>query len=156
MSKHRAPRAAKRLSNFALPALALAVASVLVGCSKQDTIDPEDSARLILPVAKLELKIEKTPPGNRTGEQIYKNVCSICHDAGTLGAPKTGDTAAWAPRISLGFDALTHSVINGKNAMPPRAGASDLTDTEIQRAVAYLTHLAGGHFTEPPLESAVQ
>ena len=153
MLKYRAPRTTKRPSNLALPAFTLVIATVLVGCSKQDQIDPELSAQLILPVARLELKVEKTPPGNRTGEQIYKSICSICHDAATLGAPKTGDTAAWAPRISLGFEALTHSVINGKNAMPPRAGASDLTDTEIQRAVAHLANLAGGNFTEPPLET---
>lgn len=36
--------------------------------------------------------------------------------------------------------------------MPPRGGASDLTDTEVSRAVAYLANLAGASFTEPPVE----
>ena len=67
-------------------------------------------------------------------------------------APKTGDAGAWAPRLALGHDALTASAIAGKNAMPPRGGAADLTDTEVKRAVAYLANLAGANFTEPPVE----
>jgi cytochrome c5 len=80
-------------------------------------------------------------------------VCTVCHATGTLGSPKTGDSATWAPRIATGFDALVQSVINGKGNMPPRAGASDLTDTEVQRAVAYLANQAGASFVEPPPEA---
>jgi cytochrome c5 len=39
--------------------------------------------------------------GNRSGEQIYKAVCGACHETGVANAPKTGDKAAWAPRIAL-------------------------------------------------------
>ena len=34
----------------------------------------------------------------------------------------------------------------------PRGGGSDLTDTEVSRAVAYLANLAGAGYTEPPVE----
>lgn len=79
-------------------------------------------------------------------------MCAGCHDSGAVGAPKTGDAGAWAPRLALGHDGLTKSAIAGKNAMPPRGGVSDLTDTEVSRAVAYLANLAGAKFTEPPVE----
>jgi len=36
--------------------------------------------------------------------------------------------------------------------MPPRGGGTDLTDTEVERAVVYLLNTAGGDFTEPPTE----
>jgi len=36
--------------------------------------------------------------------------------------------------------------------MPPRGGGSDLTDTEVKRAVAYLANTAGANYTEPPVE----
>ena len=152
MSEHRAQNAAQRPSRLALPVIAVAAAVLLAGCGQQNTVDPELSATLIEPVAKLDVKVSKVAPGSRTGEQIYKAVCASCHDSGALGSPKTGDAGAWAPRIALGFDGLTSSAIAGKNSMPARGGASDLTDTEVKRAVAFLANQAGANFTEPPLE----
>lgn len=63
--------------------------------------------------------------------------CGACHGAGVAGAPKLGDKAAWAPRLALGLDGLTASVIKGKGAMPPRGGSSG-TDAEIKATVAYM------------------
>jgi cytochrome c5 len=71
------------------------------------------------------------------GEKLYQQSCMACHAAGVAGAPKTGDKAAWAPRIKEGVDPLVASVIKGKGAMPPR-GASTGTDAEIRAAVEYL------------------
>lgn len=152
MSNHRAPRAALRPSRFAMPAVALVAAALLAGCGKQTAVDPEKTSELIQPVARVELKVQKVAPGSRTGEQIVKSVCAGCHDTGSLGAPKTGDAGAWGPRVAVGFDALTKSAIAGKNQMPPRGGLSDLTDTEVARAVAYLANQAGSNFKEPPVE----
>lgn len=148
MSNHRPLRSAR----FATPAVALVAAALLAGCGEQSKVDPELTATLIQPVARVEIQAVKIAPGSRTGEQIVKSVCAGCHDSGAVGAPKTGDAAQWAPRIALGQDALTASAIAGKGAMPPRGGAADLTDTEVKRAVAYLVNLAGAKFTEPPVE----
>lgn len=152
MSEHRASSAAQRSLRLAMPVAAIVAASLLAGCGKSSgQVDPEVTASLIQPVAKVELKVVKIAPGSRTGEQIYKSICSSCHDAGMLGAPKTGDAGAWGSRLSQGFDGLTKSAINGKNAMPPRGGGSDLTDTEVKRAVAFLANKAGAGYTEPPV-----
>ena len=148
MSNHRTLRPAR----FAMPAVALVAAALLAGCSEQSKVDPEVTASLIQPVARVEIQAVKIAPGSRTGEQIVKAICAGCHDSGAVGAPKTGDAGQWGPRLALGHDALTASAIAGKNAMPPRGGASDLTDTEVSRAVAYLANLAGASFTEPPVE----
>ncbi|MBL8443373.1 MAG: cytochrome c5 family protein [Zoogloeaceae bacterium] len=152
MSNSRLKGAAGRHTRFATPVACVLAALVVVACGKSNEVDLERTASLIQPVARLELKMVKEEPGKRTGEQIYKNVCTSCHAAGVLGAPATGDAAAWAPRLAQGFEALVASVTNGKNAMPAKGGGTDLTDTEIQRAVAYLTNTAGGNFTEPPVE----
>ncbi|CAH1746634.1 Cytochrome C [Thauera humireducens] len=146
MSNHRA------LTRFAMPVVAMVAAAALAGCGKQSSVDPELTATLIQPVARVEIQAVKITPGTRTGEQIYKAICAACHDSGAVGAPKTGDSGAWAPRLALGHDGLTKSAIAGKNAMPPRGGGSDLTDTEVKRAVAYLANTAGANFTEPPVE----
>lgn len=71
------------------------------------------------------------------GEALYKQACTACHAAGVAGAPKSGDKAAWAPRIGLGVDALTASVIKGKGIMPARGGSAG-SDAEIKAAVEYM------------------
>ncbi len=76
------------------------------------------------------------------GKSIYDASCSACHAAGVAGAPKTGDKAAWAPRLKTGKDALYASVIKGKGAMPPKGGNAALTDADIKAAVDYLAELA--------------
>ena len=73
------------------------------------------------------------------GEALYKQACFACHAAGVAGAPKFGDKAAWAPRIQTGLDALTASVIKGKNAMPPKGGSA-ASDADIHSAVVYMVN----------------
>jgi len=72
------------------------------------------------------------------GKSVYDKVCMVCHAAGVAGAPKTGDKAAWAPRIKLGMDTLYASSIKGKGAMPPKGGGAQLDDAEVKAAVDYL------------------
>ncbi len=89
----------------------------------------------------------------RTGEEVYKAQCTACHAAGLAGAPKTGDVAAWAPRIKTGYDALLTSALKGKGAMGAQGGG-DYDDIEIGRAVVYLTTAAGGKFAMPAAPAA--
>ncbi len=88
-----------------------------------------------------------------SGEQVFKAQCATCHAAGVAGAPKPGDTAAWAPRIATGFEALLHSAIAGKGAMAPQAGG-DFEETEIARAVVYMANASGAKFAEPAKAAA--
>ncbi len=71
------------------------------------------------------------------GEALYKQACAVCHVAGVAGAPKFADKTAWAPRLALGVDGLTASVIKGKGAMPPKGGSA-ASDAEIKAAVEYM------------------
>ena len=89
----------------------------------------------------------------KTGEEVYKAQCTACHAAGLAGSPKTGDATAWAPRIKTGYDALLTSALKGKGAMGAQGGG-EYNDTEIGRAVVYLTSLAGGKFAEPVVPAA--
>ena len=84
----------------------------------------------------------------KSGEEVYKAQCTACHAAGLAGAPKTGDTGAWAVRIKTGYDALLNSALKGKGAMGAQGGG-EYNDTEIGRAVVYLTSAAGGKFAIP-------
>lgn len=136
----------------ALPLVAVLAVALIAGCSKKPQIDLEESATLVQPVAKFELQVVKVEPGKRTGEEIYKNTCSACHGSGALGAPKFGNAGDWGPRIAQGYDTLITNATNGKNQMPPKGGAADLTDKEIARALAYMANAGGAKFTPPPVE----
>jgi cytochrome c5 len=84
----------------------------------------------------------------RTGEEVYKLVCSGCHLTGAAGSPKFGDAAAWSPRIKTGFNALWNSALKGKNGMPAQGGG-DVADLEVARAVVYIANAGGAKFEEP-------
>ncbi|BAL93499.1 c-type cytochrome [Rubrivivax gelatinosus] len=119
-----------------------------------DAFDEQAVAARLQPVGRVALA--DAPAGGgapRSGEQVYQAVCSACHAAGTLGAPKFGDHAAWAPRIAQGFDTLWHSALKGKNAMPPQGGGAT-SDYEIARAVVHMANAGGAKFAEPPAPAA--
>ena len=79
-----------------------------------------------------------TPVVAGAGQALYNQACAACHVAGVAGAPKFADKTAWAPRIPLGLDALTASVIKGKGAMPPKGGAASASDADIRASVSYM------------------
>ena len=114
----------------------------MLGKSSSTPTDADEAELRIQPVARVEMqKAEavKTDGKPRSGEAIYASVCKACHETGVAGAPKTGDKAAWAPRIASGMAAMLKSAANGKGAMPARGGAPDLSDDELKAAVAFLT-----------------
>ena len=69
------------------------------------------------------------------GKAVFDKTCAGCHK---MMAPKMGDKAAWAPRIALGVDALTASVMKGKKPMPPKGGNTSATEADIKAAVEYI------------------
>ena len=87
-------------------------------------------------------------------EAVFNRSCGVCHNGQLPMAPKKGDAAAWEPRLKQGMDTLVQHVTNGFNAMPKRGGNPDLTDAELERAIAYMANSAGGKFTEPPVLAA--
>ena len=114
----------------------------MLGKGSSASADADEAELRIQPVARVEMQkadVVKTDGKPRTGEAIYASVCKACHETGVAGAPKTGDKAAWAPRIASGMAAMLKSAANGKGAMPARGGAPDLSDDELKAAVAFLT-----------------
>jgi c(7)-type cytochrome triheme protein len=81
--------------------------------------------------------------GDAGGKAVYDSTCGACHATGAAGAPKTGDAAAWAPRIKAGQAALVASATKGKGAMPAKGGNAKLTDAELQAAVKYIISQSG-------------
>lgn len=69
----------------------------------------------------------------------YNKTCIACHSSGAAGAPKTGDAAAWAPRLAKGMDALVQSVEKGLNAMPPKGMCFDCSADEYKALIEYMS-----------------
>jgi cytochrome c5 len=113
-----------------------------------DLMSPEAVAQRLQPVGRIELRDASAPRVMRTGEQVYQQACTACHAIGAAGAPKSGDTGAWAPRIRTGYEALLTSALKGKGAMPAQGGG-DFADHEIGLAVVYMVNQAGGNMPEP-------
>jgi cytochrome c5 len=97
------------------------------------------------PAALVKISAAAVQRAPLSGEQLNAQLCAGCHNAGVLGAPKTGDKAAWAAKQSAagGLDGLVRSVVNGKGAMPPKAGDPSLSEDEIRAAVEYLLQQSG-------------
>ena len=73
-----------------------------------------------------------------SGRRVYKRVCMACHTLSVWGAPKLGDSKAWAIRAKKGKEALYYSVLNGFKGMPPRGYCQFCTDDELKSAVDYM------------------
>lgn len=71
-------------------------------------------------------------------EDTYKTSCTFCHSTGAAGAPKTGDAAAWAPRLEKGMDALVKSSREGLNAMPPKGMCNTCSDEDFKALIEYM------------------
>lgn len=115
-------------------------------------VDAEKAvAQRIQKIGMVEIRDANRPL--KSGEEVYKAQCVACHAAGAAGAPKFGDAAAWAPRLSSGFAALWNSALKGKGAMGAQGGG-DFDDVEIGRAVVYMAAAVGGKFAEPAAPAA--
>jgi cytochrome c5 len=144
------------IAAFAIPIIVIWLLAYYVnqsersGAGTNGLADATVAAR-IAPIAQVDVRNPNAPHVYKTGEEVFKAVCTTCHTPGAAGAPKFGNSADWAPRIAQGYDTLLKTALQGKGAMPPRGGTSpdDYSDYEIARAVVYMADHAGANFPEP-------
>ncbi len=125
------------------------VRSTTSGGAGSDAMGEKAIAERMRPVGLVAFADPSAAKSLQSGEAVYTAACSACHAAGIAGAPRTGDTAAWAPRIKQGFDLLVKHAVEGFKAMPPKGGNSNLDPIEVARAVAFMGNQSGGKFKEP-------
>ncbi len=110
----------------------------------------------IKPVAAVEIAVAGATAGaEKSGEEVVKALCSMCHAAGLMNSPKIGDKAQWQPRIAQGYETLVKHAIEGIRSMPARGGNPSLTDGEVASAVAHMANASGANFTAPAPKAAV-
>ena len=151
------------IAGFAIPVVIIILLAIYAdnwtrtGAGTDSLSDAEVSAR-IAPLAQVDIRDANAPRVYKTGEEVYKAVCSACHATGAAGAPKFTNTTDWAPRIAQGYDTLVHTALAGTGAMPARGGTGpdDYSDFEIARAVVYMANNSGGNFAQPAAPTAAQ
>lgn len=74
------------------------------------------------------------------GKQVFTTTCLSCHGKGEYGAPKPGNAADWKERLTQEQQTLVRHAIDGHGRMPPKGGYSDLSDAEVEAAVAYVVN----------------
>jgi cytochrome c5 len=72
-------------------------------------------------------------------EERYKASCTFCHSTGAAGAPKTGDKAAWAPRLEKGMETLIKNSKSGIGGMPPMGMCATCTDEDFKALIEYMS-----------------
>jgi cytochrome c5 len=109
----------------------------------------------IAPVAAVEVADAAAATAEKSGADVVKVGCAMCHAAGLMSAPIIGDKAQWEPRIAQGYDTLVSNAIKGIRTMPAKGGNPALTDAEVAAAVVEMANQSGASFEVPkPAEAA--
>lgn len=84
------------------------------------------------------------------GQAVWAETCEACHGGNDLvGAPKITSENDWSARTAKGLEALFTNAKEGflgptYKEMPARGGNSDLTDEDVEAAVAFMVWTSGG------------
>ena len=112
----------------------------------QVAVAGEDNAQLAIQQTAVPVAVTAAPAAAGAaptdGKSVYESACIACHAAGLAGAPRTGDLAAWAPRIAQGQETLEKHAIEGfqgtAGMMPAKGGRLDLSDDAVRAAIEYM------------------
>jgi cytochrome c5 len=135
---------------FVVPVVLIVLISQLVTGGEKGLKDDQNAVLArIRAVGEVTVVAPAGPKGQATGEQVYNQVCKACHEGGVAGAPKFGDTAAWAKVVAQGQATAIDHAIKGIRGMPPKGGNPDLESVEVERAVVYMANKGGASWKEP-------
>ena len=69
---------------------------------------------------------------------VYQRSCASCHTVAATGAPLTGDSQAWSPRMAKGMDTLVDNVVNGFGGMPPFGLCMDCDVEQFEALIQFM------------------
>jgi len=81
-------------------------------------------------------------PSDPALAQLYDSSCKLCHANPAFGAPLTGDSHAWSPRVAQGADTLLDHTLNGYNGMPPMGLCMQCSQEQFLGLISFM---AGVH-----------
>jgi len=121
-----------------LSLVSIAVLALTAACSKA----PDNSAATTDTTGNTTAAVDskRLMPTDPDTKSLYIQSCYSCHGTGAAGAPRTGNSGDWAPRLAKGMDTLLDHTINGFNGMPPLGMCMDCGEEEF---VALINFMAG-------------
>lgn len=108
-------------------AIALGLCLLLAGCGEDSPQAQAGAAQHV--------------PQDAALAQLYGASCRQCHANPAAGAPLTGDSLAWAPRLEKGMPRLLEHSINGFQGMPPLGLCMQCTEQDFQALIAFMAAL---------------
>ncbi|WP_296225897.1 c-type cytochrome [Ralstonia sp. UBA689] len=106
-------------------------ALALAGCGSSAPPTP-DAASL--------QRAETLRPASAALAAQYERSCMACHAAAGSGAPLTGSTTQWQPRLAQGMDTLVRHATEGFNAMPAKGLCSDCTQADLRALIGFMIY----------------
>lgn len=122
------------LSRIATSLLTLCLAAVMLSACDQQS---ESGSTTTAPTAGLAVDTKLAA--------IYQRSCKTCHANAASGAPLTGDSAAWAPRMQLGMDTLVSRVTKGVGGMPPYGMCLDCSPEQFEALITFMSSAKRQH-----------
>ena len=114
----------------------IATLAVLGGCGDKSGGDASKSGGKNSAVA--EQHSRSLTPADTALKDIYNRSCRNCHTIAATGAPLTGDSANWAPRMEKGMDTLLNNVIDGFGGMPPFGMCMDCDVEQFEALIEFM------------------
>ena len=117
-------------------AIVFASSALLLGCGKSESQgSTTKTASSSQPFADATI--------TDAGKQRWARTCAMCHVRGEGGAPKIGDSAAWAPRLAQGEAVLLEHTVNGFGNMPPLGYCMDCEREDLRAFIHFMATGAG-------------
>jgi cytochrome c5 len=110
--------------------MAASLCVLLVACGS-DKPNEQDKAALAAQAKIL-------TPADEALASVYDRSCKTCHAVAGTGAPLTGDTAGWQPRMDQGMDVLVDHVVTGFGGMPPFGFCMDCDAEQIEALIRFM------------------
>ena len=93
-----------------------------------------------VPDAAAVQRAESLRPANTALAAQYERACMTCHAVPGSGAPLTGFTEHWKPRMKQGMGTLVHHAIDGYQAMPARGLCADCTEQDMRALIGFMAN----------------
>lgn len=109
------------LGRHALAVAALALATLLGGCTSGISGDPNNPT----------LTVRQT--------QQWSQSCALCHVSGVGGAPVVGNAEQWQPRVEQGPEQLLTHTLEGYANMPPLGYCMSCETEDFRAMIAWMS-----------------